>query len=83
MVLGLYSIYDKVAEQYGPVWQARNDAVAVRAARKVLESVAPWDRDAYVIREVGMVDDQSGVVTGQMIRDVEFDPKWEDSDAQG
>ena len=33
----LYSIYDKVAEDYGPVYEAVNDAVAVRAYVRLMQ----------------------------------------------
>ena len=33
----LYCIYDKLAEEAGPVVEAKSDAVAVRQARKILE----------------------------------------------
>lgn len=37
MYYRIYTIYDKVAEQSGPVFQAINDAVAQRQFRHVIE----------------------------------------------
>lgn len=30
MIVRLYSVYDSVAEEYGPIFQAKNDKVALR-----------------------------------------------------
>lgn len=54
----LYCLYDLVAERGGPVWQAVNDAVAVRQSVNLLrESV---DYNDYQLRQVGFYDDQQG-----------------------
>ena len=37
MTMRLYALYDRVAEECGPVWTAKSDAVAVRNARNGLK----------------------------------------------
>lgn len=47
----LYSVYDKVAEQAGPIFQAVNDGVALRQFKNVLKGVdAP---DDFELRRIG------------------------------
>jgi hypothetical protein len=38
MIYGLYTVYDKVAEEAGPVFQAKNDGVALRNFQGILQS---------------------------------------------
>lgn len=59
MKQGIYSIYDRVAEDSGPVWPAKNDAVAIRNARIMLKEVradefrlycvGSWDSEAVAL----------------------------------
>lgn len=37
MTMRIYALYDRVAEECGPVWAAKSDAVAVRNARNSLK----------------------------------------------
>lgn len=55
-LMGLYTVYDRVACQCGPLFEALNEAVAVRQYRNLLQSVSPLDRDAYVLYRVGSFD---------------------------
>lgn len=52
----LYAIYDRVAEQGGPIFSAVNDGVAIRQYRALLQQVSPVDRDAYKLYLVGRYD---------------------------
>ena len=46
----LYTIYDRAAEESGPVFQAKNDSVARRGYMQAIDgSSAPYDFDLYYI----------------------------------
>ena len=61
---GLYTIYDRAAKQYGPVFQAHNDDVARREMIRLLKSVAAWDRDSFVLYHVAGYNSDLGLVDG-------------------
>jgi len=63
----LYTILDRTAEQYGPVFQAVNDGVATRQFIQLMSKVVPWDRDAYRLHFIAEFDDKSGLVFGEPI----------------
>jgi len=51
MIVNLYVIKDKVADELGPIFEAKNDAVAARNYRSVLKKAAfPTD---YILLKVG------------------------------
>lgn len=52
MIFGLYCIYDKVAEEAGPVFQAKTEGVAVRKFVQLIqgEQVRP---EEFVLLHVG------------------------------
>lgn len=58
----LFSIKDKVAEHFGPVFQAVNTGVALRNFRQLMKDVPEYDRDAYEVFELGEFDDVSGEI---------------------
>jgi len=49
----LYTLYDNVAEQYGPVFQAANNAVAVRSVQN-MNITAVEDFELYLVGEWDM-----------------------------
>ncbi|WNK14049.1 MAG: nonstructural protein [Microvirus sp.] len=51
----VYTIYDKVAEEAGPVFQARNDGVAARAFRILLKDSR---QDEHRLYQVGEFDSE-------------------------
>jgi len=59
----LYTIYDRVAEEMGPVMMAPNDGVAMRGYRAALQQVCPSDSDAYWLYYIGDVDTATMVIT--------------------
>ena len=58
--VGLYSIYDKVAMESGPVFQAKNDDVAVRATCSLLSDVDKCDD--FVLYRVGTFDAENHII---------------------
>ena len=71
MQYGLYTIYDKVAQETGPIFEAKNDAVASRSARNLLSK--SLSADDYKLLRVGFTDKSTGVITIE-IPPVEIDP---------
>jgi len=71
MQYGLYTIYDKVAEETGPIFEAKSDAVASRSARNLLSEVSSVD-DFKLLR-VGYSDKTTGVITCELVP-VEINP---------
>lgn len=53
---GLYVIYDRLAEESGPVFEARNHAVAARMFQRTLEKVVAGERNEYKLLRVGSID---------------------------
>jgi len=51
---GLYAIFDRVAEECGPVFSTKNDGVAMRAFRELLQQTA--DKQDYTLVRLGRVD---------------------------
>lgn len=50
MVMGLYSLYDRVADEFGPPYTAPNDGVAIRMTKQMLsKSDYPNDYWLYII----------------------------------
>jgi len=44
MKVGLYTIYDRVAEESGKLWEAKNDGVALRGYQMFLEKEKAEDK---------------------------------------
>lgn len=58
----LYSVKDIVADEFGPVFEAKNHAVANRAYRKLLlDNVA--NASDYELHCIGDFDSEKGVIT--------------------
>ena len=54
MKVNIYTIYDKVACESGPIFQAKNDGVALRCFMSLMKdtpSVNPTDYDVYCLGE--------------------------------
>ena len=54
MKVNIYTIYDKVACESGPVFQAKNDGVALRCFMSLIKdtpSINPTDYDVYCLGE--------------------------------
>ena len=59
MKVNIYTIYDKVACEAGPIYQAKNDGVALRCFMSLIKdtpSVNPTDYDVYCL---GVFDTES------------------------
>lgn len=70
---GLYSIKDRVAGMFAPVFQAVNDGVARRAYIQAFRNAATYDLDSFQLFQVGFFNDENGVVEVIAMRLIEVD----------
>lgn len=59
MIYKLYSIYDKDAQEYGPLFNAKNDVVASRYVQEMLKEVNHVD--SYALYCMGEYDTEYGI----------------------
>lgn len=54
----LYVIYDRVAEEAGPIWEAQNDGIAQRGYQKFMaEAQSPYFEETdYMLLCIGTID---------------------------
>lgn len=57
----LYSVYDNVAEEFGPVFMARNDQVAKRAVINMMHK-AEVSANEYQLYQVGVFNTTNGKI---------------------
>ena len=55
----LYAIKDKIANEFGPIQQCKNDAVALRMYQSSLKDVNPEEFSLY---QVGEIDTETGEI---------------------
>jgi hypothetical protein len=60
---GLYSIYDRVAEEYSMPIACKNDGTAFRMFRNQMEKVPGYVEEEYWLMKVGEWDKSKGKVT--------------------
>lgn len=72
-LMRLYAIYDRAAEESGPLFEAKNDSVAIRSYNQLLDRVVPHDRDAYKLYCVGTYDRDTMLVVGTTPAEIEFE----------
>lgn len=65
----LYVIYDSVAEQAGPIFEAKNDGTAWRQYEQVRDKKIPTPKDFSLIR-VGTFDDETLDITPETTREI-------------
>ena len=59
MIYNLYSIYDKDAQEYGPLFNAKNDIVASRYVEEMIKDVK--HSDSYALYCMGAFDTENGI----------------------
>lgn len=60
MIYNLYSIYDKDANEYGPLFNAKNALIASRYVEQMLEEVK--NVDPYALYRMGEYDTEKGII---------------------
>lgn len=63
MTVNLYSVFDILAKEYGPVFQAKNDAVASRNFKNFFIDNAVSNPEEYQLWQLGEYDVDEGVIT--------------------
>lgn len=58
----LYSVYDKVAKKFGPIFQCVNEAVAVRRYKQLLKTVDDLSMSDFELVYVGRFDEFTGYI---------------------
>lgn len=64
MVNQVYVIYDRTAEESGPVFEAKNDGVALRNFQMMVKD-KPFSED-YVLLHIGEIDHGTSVMRGTL-----------------
>lgn len=68
MKMNLYVVYDKIAGECGPVFEAKNDAVALRQYRHLVASNPGFVQDDFELMQVGTMDKETMVIEpGQLL----------------
>lgn len=63
--MGLYAVYDRVAEEAGPCFLAVNDGVAVRNFRQLMTQVSVVSEDEYWLYRVGSYESKTMAVKAE------------------
>lgn len=68
MKMNLYVVYDKIAGECGPVFEAKNDAVALRQYRHLVSSNPGFVQDDFELMQVGTMNKETMVIEpGQLL----------------
>lgn len=71
-VMSLYVIYDCVAEESGPVYEAKNDAIALRNYGNFLKKME--HKEDFRLFKVGEIDHDSNIITAMRLPIEMLDP---------
>lgn len=70
MIMGLYSVYDRLAEEYGPVFEAPTNAVACRSFEILMKEAKIGKVSEYKLLSLGSVDHTTGEISGKFAEDI-------------
>lgn len=70
----LYVIRDNVADTFGPLYEAKNDAVAIRQFKNLLERQV--NKEDFELYKVGKYDNEKGEVSALSKIQVYSGEKW-------
>jgi len=56
MIVNLYAVRDRIAEETGPIFMAKNDAIALRQTQQLLRSEQVTDPEDFELWMVGTYD---------------------------
>lgn len=71
MTYNIYTIYDKVSKECGPVFQAKNFGVAKRYVEDMVKN-NPIKLDEYTLYQIGSYDTETGKLFSQSIISWDF-----------
>lgn len=72
----LYVIYDKIADEFGPILEAKNDMVAARSYASVVKPNMAHDYDLYAVGERVSGDIEKVIVAYDSPRKVDIAVKF-------
>lgn len=83
MIQGLYTIFDRPAQQHSAPFIARNDAVALRQYSHYKGTIPPHvPPEDFVLIEIATMDDETGMITPIWpVRDVAYQPPLDNQHA--
>lgn len=58
--MSLYSVYDRVAEEYSAPNMAKNDGTAFRQFMELMTKVPEYSKEEYWLMKVGEFDSETG-----------------------
>lgn len=61
--INLYTIYDSVAEECGPLFEAKNGSVAMRQFQELQKKINPEQLNDFSLYWVGRFDKENMVIT--------------------
>lgn len=61
MITNLYTVYDSIAESYGPLYHAKNNMVAMRNFKDLIKNCP--DKSEFDLYFVGSFDDEKGLIS--------------------
>jgi hypothetical protein len=64
----LYVIYDRAAQEAGPIMECKNDQVAARAFKDAMKAAIAGSEDEFWLYCVGEYDRQTMYVSGETTR---------------
>ena len=65
MIYNLYAIYDKDAEEYGPLFNAKNALIASRYVEEMIKEVK--NVDPYAVYRMGEYDTEKGIINTDVV----------------
>ena len=68
----LFTIYDKSAEEAGPVFNAPNEAIAIRHTVNIMMDIPPHVRSDYMLYCLGHWDHKSMIIEKCVPYEVDF-----------
>lgn len=64
--MGIYSIMDRVSQEFSPPNVCKNDGVAFRQFQGEMAKVPPYAAEDYWLMKLGFMDMETGNVTGMV-----------------
>lgn len=62
MKTNYYGVYDSVAEEFGPLFQAKNDGTAMRIFKRIVDTSEEKDKSCYKLIRKFTFDTESGQI---------------------
>lgn len=70
----LYALYDRIAEEYGPTFEAKNDALSKRSIVKMFEKSPELQPTDFKLYKLGKLDREDGFIELTVISPIQEVP---------